>query len=177
MTIRARSALRHVPPGSRRELSIIGVSFAIAGASTIVRRQRRRHGFAGPCRRSGPAQADVVVLTNRSPAVVKFAASCAPGSGRAYQLGVGDLTTLACRAGDRVKVAFMSAGTRRDYTLQPNSIYFFHRATDSESLELEQIASASMSGRTFPRTRSRGPRSATSLPHGLGLRRRRPRSR
>jgi len=89
---------------------------------------------------AGMAHADVVVLTNRSSTVVKFAASRGPGTAKAYELGVGDLLTLTCRPGDRIQVAFMSAGKRQDYTLEPNSIFFFHRAKEGDRLDLQQIS-------------------------------------
>ena len=89
---------------------------------------------------SSLTRADVVVLTNRSTTVVKFAASRGPGTAKAYELSVGDLLTLTCNPGDRVQVAFMSAGKRQDYTLDPNSIFFFHRDKDGDRLDLQQIS-------------------------------------
>jgi len=86
------------------------------------------------------ARADVVILSNRSPNLVKFSAASGAGAGRAYQVAAGDLLPIACREGDRVRIAFLSAGARRDYTLQPNSIYYFHRPANGEKLDLEQIA-------------------------------------
>lgn len=85
-------------------------------------------------------RADVVVLSNRSTAAVKFAAACGSAKGQAYQLAAGDLLTLRCRPADRIRLAYMSAGARHDFQLAPNSIYFFHRAREGEKLELEQIA-------------------------------------
>ncbi|HEY4311796.1 MAG TPA: M12 family metallo-peptidase [Pirellulales bacterium] len=86
------------------------------------------------------AAADVVILSNRSPAPVKFAAVCGQAKGKAYELAAGDLMRLNCRPTDRIRLAYMNEGRRKDFTLSPNSIYFFHRAKDSERLQLEQIA-------------------------------------
>lgn len=85
-------------------------------------------------------RADVVVLTNRTSTAVKFAAVCGDAKGQAYEIAAGDLRTLSCRPGDQIRLAYMSAGARHDFALQPNSIYFFHRGTANDKLELEQIS-------------------------------------
>ncbi len=91
---------------------------------------------------AGPraAQADVVILSNRAPALVKFYATRGKAPPKVFQLGVGDILPFACEPGDEVQIAFASAGARREYTLEPNSIYFFHTDPTGKKLDLQQIA-------------------------------------
>ena len=113
------------------------------------------------------ALADVIILTNRSSAPVKFSVAAGAAPGRAYQLGVGDLVPIACRANDRVRVAFLSAGGRREYLLHPNSVYFFYRAEKSERLDLEQIALDKNAYLESPADRASQITGAGSPPSGL----------
>ena len=87
-----------------------------------------------------PVAADVVILANRSPAAVKFSAALGSAPGKAYQLASGDLVPLPCPPDTEIRVAFLSAGERHDYSLRPNSIYYFHSPQNSQKLDLEQIS-------------------------------------
>jgi len=93
------------------------------------------------------ASADVVILSNRTTSTAKFSAASGPVAGKAYQLAAGDLMPLYCRPGESVRIAFFSAGKRRDYRLQGNSIYYFHHQKDSDEVDLEEIA-VKAAGRT-----------------------------
>jgi hypothetical protein len=105
---------------------------------------------------AGASRADVVILANRSPAAVKFSAANGSARGRSYELAAGDLMPLACRPGEKVRIAFLSYGARRDYALEPNSIYFFHQPKDTKKLDLEQIAiSNPKPGRPPPEAQAR----------------------
>lgn len=87
----------------------------------------------------GSASADVVVITNRTSAMVQFSVAVGSAAGTAQKLDAGDLLPIACRSGEKARVAFMSGGKRRGYALAANSVYFFHRTTDADELDLQEI--------------------------------------
>lgn len=108
------------------------------------------------------ARADLVILSNRSPTSVKFSAAGTATKGHAYELASGDLIPLTCPTGGKLRIAFMSAGARRDYTLDGNSIYFFHRPQEGNRLDIEQIAIIEPSRKAQPTTQTTEKQSAKS---------------
>ena len=71
----------------------------------------------------GVARAAAVVISNRTKAPIDFIAAQHDRPASQHRLEAGDLKPIQVRG--NLRLAFMSAGEKRQYELPPNSIYFF----------------------------------------------------
>lgn len=85
------------------------------------------------------ASADVVVLSNRSRALINFTVSVKGGDKRAIRLQSGDLVPVGVPAGREASVEFVSGGQPTSYLLDLNSAYFFHDDAKTKKLDLQRI--------------------------------------
>jgi len=83
--------------------------------------------------------AEVVVIANRTPRVVKF--GVAVGDSKPFMRSVdpGDLTTVTCGPGERVRAAFLVGDQKRNYLLTTNAAYFFYNHPKTNELDLHEI--------------------------------------
>jgi hypothetical protein len=80
--------------------------------------------------KASPGQAGVAVLTNPSGAPVRFSVTNPEGKVQQYVLNNADLVPIP--VADKVSMTFESDGKPQNFTLQPDSLYFF--ITDDKSL-------------------------------------------
>jgi hypothetical protein len=110
-----------------------------------------------------PANADVIVLANRTPAAVGF--RFVPKSGAAQQLTLPTGDTLPLFLDGKADVIFATLGGQKNYTLDANCAYYFGRGPDGR-VDLQKIGlgedGTAADGRKLPETASRAP--AVTIP-------------